>query len=248
MWNENTHKGWDGKTNLERFLESTVSYCDSLVMYDDESFDNSTDLVMSYDGLFEDLELIRGTKNDFQSELAHKQMALEKCRKIGATHVLWLDVDEVIEARGEMGAMRALCDNMSRGAVNFFQKNLWRTDRYIRTDGLWDQGLFCRLWAMHDGLHYNPTPGLHQDLAPKGIIGRDTTTLKVIHHGFASSDNVLRKYYLYKNHGQNGNALNRLIDESTMRVKESSESWFEESGWPFGPDKSVFKRPLVEML
>lgn len=245
MFNENTHRGLDGKTNLRRFMDSISKYCDALVMFDDESFDHSVDFVNSYD--FE-THVIHGSRNDFKNEIAHKQLCLDKCREIGATHLLWLDVDEVIEARGETGAIRALCQSMEKGAVNFFQRNLWRTDRYYRTDELWAQGLFCRLWKLTPQLHYDVKPGLHQDLAPRGIEGRSTTQLKVIHYGFSTSDDVLRKYYMYKRHGQSGRALDRLLDESSLRVKPTNPDWFSDSALPCGPEKEVYKVPLREML
>jgi hypothetical protein len=245
MFNENTHKGFDGKTNLRRFMDSITKYCDALVMYDDESFDNSVKLAESYD--FE-THLISGVENDFENELAHKQLCLDKCRQIGATHVLWLDVDEVVEAYAERVAMRALCETMTTGGVNFFQRNLWRTDKYYRKDELWAQGLFCRLWKLTPALHYDVRPGLHQDLAPKGIIKRATTQLKVIHYGFATSDDILRKYYMYKRHGQKGRALDRLLDESSLRIAPSKPEWFSNPNWPFGPDKEVYQRSLRSML
>lgn len=246
MYNENTHKGVDGQTNLKRFLDSVSRYCDGLVLYDDASMDNSRDLARSYQDKFEDFVLIEGNKNSFDSELAHKQMSLERCGAIGATHILWLDVDEVVESIGERGGIRALCENMEKGAVNFFQRNLWRTDRYYRVDELWAQGLFCRLWKFTDALHYDVKKGLHQDLAPKGIEGRTTTQLKVIHYGFATSDDVLRKYYLYKGHGQKGRDLNRLVDESGLRVAPSDPKWFNVP--PQGPEKEIYRTPLKSML
>ena len=251
MFNENTHKGLDGKTNLRRFLDSISQYCDSLVMYDDESFDNGVALVRSYEDFFEEVVLLEGKRNDFTNELAHKQMCLDHCRKIGADYILWLDVDEVVEAYGERVGIRALCDQLAdgpHGAVNFFQRNLWRTDKYFRKDELWAQGLFCRLWKVTPELHYDVRPGLHQDLAPKGIVGRSTTQLKVIHYGFATSDDVLRKYYMYKRHGQKGRDLQRLLDESTLRVAPSKPEWFSDPNWPHGPDKEVYKVPLRKML
>ena len=248
MYNENTHKGVDGNTNLKRFMDSVSKYCDSIVIYDDNSIDNSRDLACSYSDKFEDLVVLRGKENTFKDEIAHKQLSLDVCRDIDSTHILWLDCDEVIEAKGERGGIRAMCENMEKGGVNFFQRNLWRTDRYYRTDELWAQGLFCRLWRVTDLLHYDVKMGLHQDLAPKGIVGRSTTPLKVIHYGFATSDDILRKYYLYKSHGQSGHELNRMIDESALRLAKSKPEWFNNPAWPGGQEKDIFLTPLKSML
>ena len=248
VFNENTHKGHDGKTNIERCLNSIIKYCDSLVIYDDKCIDNTMDLVRSYKDLFEDLIIIEGTENNFTNELAHKQECLNKCREINSTHIMWLDADEVVEFTGENGGVRHLCESMIKGAVNFYQKNLWRTDRHIRVDELWDIGLFCRLWQVTPELRYEIKSGLHHDLVPRGIIGRETTQLKIIHYGFETTDSILRKYYTYKSHGQKGNDLKRLIDESSLRIAQVQPKWFGNDWQPSGPTSEVYSKPLRSLM
>jgi glycosyltransferase involved in cell wall biosynthesis len=250
MYNENTHKGHDGLTNLARFIESIAKYCDALVMYDDASTDNSVQALEAMQEKLDAIEyfapcgspyrlreihVIKGKKNQFNQEMAHKAEALERAKQILSNWILWLDVDEVIEARGEQGAVRELCEGANKGAFNLFNRNLWRTDRYYRTDELWNVGLFCRLWKVTDALHYEPKSGLHNDLVPKGINGRETNDLRVIHYGFASNQNILRKYHTYKAHGQKGRALDRLIDESSIKLAAAKPEWFNDPSWPYGP-------------
>lgn len=238
MYNENTHVGVDGKTNLQRFMDSISKYCDALVMFDDGSTDDSRDLVMSY--LFEDrlqeIEIPGNPpgQNNFKNELYHKARSLEHCRRLNADWVFWLDCDEVIEAKGERGGVRELCEATTKGGVNLFERNLWRTDRVVRVDELWAQGLFCRLWKLTDALSFDIKPGLHHSLAPDGIVGRDTGTLKVIHYGYADDESIIRKYNTYKAHGQTGRALDRMIDESSLRLGEASPDWFSDPHWPYG--------------
>lgn len=251
MYNERSIIGSDGRSNLERFLLSIDKYCDALVMYDDASTDGSVGLLELWRASLplcddsvrlKEIHIIRGTINEFNAEMSHKVLALDKCKQIGSDWILWLDVDEVIEARGEQGALRELCEGAKRGAINLFNRNLWRSDRYYRVDELWNAGLFCRLWRVTDELqYYRPTPGLHQDLVPKNIEGRDTKNLRVIHYGFATDKNILRKYHTYKSHGQKGRALQRLVDEKTIRLCSADPLWFNDTDWPHGPETILGK-------
>jgi len=253
MFNEHTKAGWDKQTNLSRFIRSIAKYCDALVMYDDCSTDGSVGYLemckksLSMCGVrLKEIHVIHGQKNDFKHEMEHKAEALSKCREIGTDWVIWLDVDEVIEARGEKGRVRELCEAAKRGAYNLFNVNLWRTDRYYRVDELWNKGLFCRLWRLTSELHYKPQEGLHQDLVPKGIIGRDTAKLKVIHYGFVKDSFILDKYFNYRKHGQSGRALARLIDEESLRLADISSVWFDAG--PHGPTTMVYDKRLVELV
>ena len=101
---------------------------------------------------------------------------------------------------------------------------------------------------MTDELRYEPKTGLHQDLVPKGIVGRDTSKLRVIHYGFATDEALLAKYRTYESYGQNGVALDRLIDESTLRLAEADKAWFSDSDWPHGPGVDIYNVKLREKL
>lgn len=251
MYNEKSIIGPDGKSNLGRFLMSIERYCDALVMYDDASTDDSVamlelwnaSLPHRYDNVrLKEIHIIKGTTNDFRSEMSHKALALDKCKQIDSDWILWLDVDEVIEAKGERGGVRELCVTTKFDAVNLFNKNLWRSDRYYRVDELWNIGLFCRLWKVTNSLYYEPKIGLHHNLVPKGIKSmEDNTDLKVIHYGFATDKNILRKYHTYKAHGQKGRALQRLVDEKTIQLQSADPTWFTDLLWPYGPETLLGK-------
>lgn len=250
MYNENTHIGVDGKTNLKRFMDSISKYCDALVMFNDGSTDDSRDLVWSYQsrGMLQEIEMPSNPpgENNFKNEVYHKARSLEHCRRLNADWIFWLDCDEVIEQVGEQGGIRSLCEDAKSDAVNFFERNLWRTDKYYRVDELWAQGLFCRLWRLTDNLHYDVKPGLHQSLAPKGINKIITSNMKVVHYGFADDKSILRKYKTYKAHGQTGRDLDRLIDERTLRVRKTHDGWLEEL---YGPGlEEAYNKPLRKLV
>lgn len=239
MYNENTHVGVDGLTNLQRFMQSISSYADGLVMFDDGSTDDSLEYVKSWDSKL-DIETPGNPpgENNFKNELYHKARSLEHCRRLKADWVLWLDSDEGLQHNNaNKSFLEVLCKNAEAcgaDAMNLFERNLWRTDRYYRVDELWARGLFCRFWKMSDKLSFNVKKGLHHDLSPSGLHRRINVLPKVIHYGYADDESIMRKYHLYKSHGQSGHALNRMIDERTLRLEEACPEWFNEN-WPCGP-------------
>lgn len=196
-------------------------YCDIICVYDDASTDGSADIAESY----EKVRLIRGETNAFDRETFHKQKLLEYTMSFNPDWIFWMDADEVIEKRGEDGALREICENSDRDAHDFRQVNFWRSERYYRVDGQYNSGIFCRLWRATSKLHYNAGIGLHRKLYPEGIHTIKTENLRILHYGFGSTDNIIDKYRTYKAHGQTGWALNRLIDESGLRLAHTDVRW-----------------------
>lgn len=236
------------KGNLPRYMDSIARYCDAIVVYDDGSTDGSMDYILdcidqyvgwessdlSYQPKLKEIRFIENKTNDFQNELAHKQCLLEEARKLNSDWIIWLDADEVIEPEGEQ-FIRQLCKEGEFDSYNFFNRNLWRSEKYFRIDELWAQGLFCRLWRVTDDLYFDVKSGLHHSLVPKNIGSMtDIKDTFVLHYGFASDQAIIDKYNMYKAHGQSGRALDRLIDESTLKLAPSPTSWFRHE--PTGPE------------
>jgi hypothetical protein len=66
---------------------------------------------------------------------------------------------------------------------------------------------------------FPPHEGLHHGGAPDGIRNPAQCDAAVIHRGFATNENIVKKYLSYKSFGQRGWDLDRLIDESTLNVE-----------------------------
>src|SRR5258706_8121570 len=81
------------KGNLKRFVRYVIPLCDSLIVYDDGSTDGSAEYIKKKTPF-----CIKGKKNDFENEMFHKQLLLEKAKKLGADFVFYLDADEVLTA------------------------------------------------------------------------------------------------------------------------------------------------------
>lgn len=229
--------------NLERCLQSLSKYCDDIVIYDDASTDNSVEVARQYTDL-----IIEGKENNFGSEALHRQELLELALKNDPDWIFWIDADEIVEKRGEQGGIRELCENAGDfDCYAFHEVNLWRCENYYRIDNLYNEGYFCRLWKNTGELFIENKPGLHQRLVPPTLNREGRANLQIIHYGFASDENILRKYYTYKAHGQRGWALYRLIDERTLRCKKSNPDWFNNPPAPVTPDE-VYGVPIARKV
>lgn len=219
------------KGNLERFVKYVKPLVDALVVYDDGSTDGS------YEYLQEQTPyIIRGLKNDFASEISHKQMLLDEALKLSPDFILWLDADEVLTngAAEQLQALCAFCSDNQVDAVAFHQLNLWRSNTWRRLDSLYDVGWFVRLWRVTPGMGYqSPQPGLHQRPYPSTInTVHSTDAVQVLHYGFSSKQRLAHKYLVYQSHGQSGyDMLDRLISEEQLVLEKVPSILFPPGLW-----------------
>lgn len=208
------------KGNLERFIKYSQDLVDFMVFYDDCSTDGSYEFLIQHTP-----NVIKGDNNNFINEIEHKQMLLEKALLLEADFILWLDADEILSANITREKLQECCqmmiDNNATGML-FHEYNLWRSKTYVRTDNRYADGNFVRLWRISPRIHYNVTPGLHQHQFPVGINAdiwapNDTG---VIHYGFSSLNSLMNKYTTYKENGQEGYWLDRLLDENHLAVEK----------------------------
>lgn len=227
--------------NLRRCLDSVSRYCDDICIYDDASTDGSIEVYQEYDAT-----VLYAVYNDFKNELLHKQAQLEKIKAMGADWVWRIDCDEIVEKRGEDGALRELCETTKHDSWAFHTVNLWRSPCFFRTDSSYNDVVFNRLWRMPpDGLHFKVEEGLHLTNYPIGMTDNEGfTDLQLLHYGFASDKALIDKYKMYESHGQSGWKLLRLVDERGLKVGRSRQEWFD---YPL-PDltiNDVFKLPIA---
>lgn len=178
------------KGNLDRCLDNLIRYCDHIIVYDDASTDNSVKVAKSYE-----CHVIRGRANNQMQELAHKQVILEKALDMGATHLFWLDCDEVLDRQGTMGGLRELCRQWPSGldAYSFPEINLWRSQTWQRLDSLFCKARFVRLWKVAPGIGFNVREGVHRQLHPATIKVVEESPFSVIHYGFWDYKRMLVK-------------------------------------------------------
>lgn len=230
------------KGNLVVCLESLSRYCDEIVVYDDGSDDGSD---VYYDVF--NCRVIYGARNDFQNELSHKQQQLELCKDIGADWIFRIDADEILDWRGVQG-IRKMLEDSDKPSYAFHTINLWRSPCFYRLDNSYNDVVFNRLWRCTPDLHFDVKEGLHLTNYPVGATdGEGFAPFEILHYGFASDSAIIDKFNMYRAHGQSGWALNRLVDERTLRVAKSKKEWFQH---PLPNDRfeEVFSRSIVSQL
>jgi SAM-dependent methyltransferase len=178
------------KGNLDRCLDNLSRYCDHIVAYDDASTDNSVEIAGRYRA-----HVIQGQVNNQMQELAHKQMILEKSLELGATHLFWLDCDEVLDRKGTLSGLRRLCENWPEDidAFSFPEINLWRSQTWQRIDSLFTVARFVRLWKVQSGISFKVQDGVHKQLYPHTIREIREAPFSVIHYGFCNYKEMLVK-------------------------------------------------------
>ncbi|HKZ37898.1 MAG TPA: glycosyltransferase, partial [Chryseolinea sp.] len=229
------------KENLERFIKHILPLVDALVVYDDASTDGSYEYVKRYTP-----HVIKGKKNDFTNERAHRQQLLEAALKLKPDFILWLDADEVLTAgtKEKLQEITRECIEKDLDGISLHEINLWRSSSWQRIDNLYNDGWFVRLWRVTPQLAYTSTQrGLHQQMHPDTIKKIEKTDkLSVIHYGFASDKSIAHKYLTYKKHGQTGSLLLRLIDERTLELTPVNPSLFPTNLY------QQDQKPLVRLL
>lgn len=209
--------------NLERCLKHLSSFCDDVVICDDSSQDNSLEIAKKY------TNHIIVMPDEFKQELAHKQKLLELALSLDPDWIVFLDPDEIFDREGEQGGIRALCQYGNERRIDsfsFLYYNLWKGEENYRVDELWHKNWQRKLWRNTGNLKFNIREGLHLSQFPLGLKNERRTDIKLIHYGFAGEDKVNKKFSTYQSLGQAGWSLQRIKDETSLKVKKFEKEWF----------------------
>jgi|LakMenEpi03Aug12_release.lakeMendotaPanAssembly.Ray.scaffolds.fasta_scaffold12554_5 hypothetical protein len=226
------------KGNLENWFKQ-MSVCDYIYIYDQNSDDGSKEYYKKFDNCF----VIESPTNRFKEELICKQ---ELLNKLLSDHpdvdwILWIDGDLMLDGRllADNGKeLREICRLGSIHKIDayyFVHYNLWRSDIFYRTDDSYhainNYGGWRPLWRNNGNLHFDNVGGLHHEQYPNGLQKVVPSPFAVVHRGFATDYQIMTKYDVYKENGQNGWSLERLLDEHALEVveldRELLPDWFE---------------------
>jgi len=218
--------------NLENWFKC-MEVCDYIYIYDQ----NSTDGSKEYYKKFDNVVVIESPINDYENERICKGTLLKKLLKEhpDTDWIYWIDGDTMMDGRliGNNGYyLRDLCRHCSEQNIDgiyFGHLNLWRSDVWVRTDNNYD--MFDRdgrraLWRNNGKLYFHEQAGLHgrnPDMTdaqePMGMERSIRVPFTLVHRGFADDKQLVGKYENYKSRGQEGESLDRIIDERGLTVQ-----------------------------
>ena len=224
------------KGNLDNWFKQ-MSVCDYIYIFDQDSDDGSKEYYKKHSNCV----VIESPTNRFNEELICKQELLDKLlsEHPDVDWILWLDGDLLLDGRllSEDGKeLKELCRLGSLHNIDgymFNHYNLWRSDIYYRIDDAYHSlnGNWCALWRNNGNLQFINQSGLHLRQYPNGIHRINPTPYAVVHRGFATDYQIMTKYDVYKENGQEGWKLERLLNEHELEVvrleDELLPNWFE---------------------
>jgi len=202
--------------NLVRCLENCKRWSDDIFIYDDCSDDGSQEV---YEKYTDKKNIIFGAKKEFNMEQFHKQQLLTLALKTNPDWIGWIDGDTILDRRLTddcRGYLQGI-DDQGFDHARLHNLNLWRHPSFYRMDNSFNNLWHVVFWKNNGKLHYNPKPRLHYPGNPQGIskLHNIEYGYHLLHYGFATKLQIVKKYLTYKSYGQRGWDLDRLIDEKS---------------------------------
>ncbi len=225
---------------LRNCLRSMRCLADHILVSDDASTEDVWALYREFDCV-----VIPHRQSFFERELYLKQELLVFALQFRPDWILWFDADAIL---GQFWEDRARAEQLLSSSVDkgyarlhLHNLNLWRTNGHFRTDHNFND-LWHGVWWYNTGeLFYHPTTGLHRKQYPISYVdpqrGEQAYKIeprivneftKLLHFGFATDVEIARKYFTYRERGQKGYALERLVEEAGRVLEPVNPKWFPE--------------------
>ena len=223
--------------NLENWFKC-MAPCDEIYIYDQNSTDGSKD----YYRKFDNVHVIESPENRFSQELKCKSELLQKLLKEqpDTDWIYWMDGDTLMDNRllendgASMKEVLQAVEDHHFDGVFLGHYNLWRSDVWHRVDDQYDHFMQAGrmvFWRNTGSLAFPEEDGLHKSQHPIGVNTAARVPFNLIHRGFATEEQLFYKYNLYKERGQSGWALDRLLKEEGLSVlqvpDEEIPAWIE---------------------
>lgn len=217
------------KGNLDNWFRCMFDVCDKIYIFDQASDDNSVEKYKEYSARFPNrLAVVISETNNFSNEVGCKHFLLKLLleREPDTNWIFWMDGDTVLDGRLLRGNLRKLCQQYYHtkvDALSLGHYNLWRSAIWYRTDDSYHglHGGVHALWKNNGRLHFPSSGGLHQRVIPLGLDNfQQVLPYSLIHRGFATDYQIMTKYDVYGSRGQNGWALDRLLNEEGLTVEQ----------------------------
>jgi len=240
---------------FKEYLDYNVKLFDHHIAYDDCSTDDTSRILESYG-----FKILNSDFSQFRNELLIRQNLVRIAKK-SFPNTNWfviLDIDEVLlSSRQELEELLRRADELSCQGVAFNLINLWKSKVDFRIDEYFDLVEKVHAWKNLEVLTFSSGTGLHLDLHPVNIKKiMKQKRIRILHLGFYSRNLIVKKFLTYKNLGQRGRMLWRLIDERQLETNrltqvlpclgENGKDWL--SKWTNSPpEKETLSKYLMEV-
>ena len=207
--------------HIEKFLKWNVPLFDHILVYDDASNDGTVNLLKRAG-----INVLENEVSMFRNELLirEKLLAEAKVRFPETDWFMILDLDEILTCeKADLIELIEQAEVKKCTGVSFKLVNLWKSEEYFRTDEYFNKVEKIHLWKNVPAMYFSGESGLHRELHPisiKAIYAQDS--IRILHLGFSTREKIVRKFLTYKNLGQEGRSLWRLIDERFMETQALS--------------------------
>ena len=239
--------------NLENWFRC-MEFCDYIYIYDQNSDDGSIEYYKKHDNVV----VFESPVNDFAREISCKALLLDMLLKDhpDADWIFWIDGDTILDGRmlrndaHEVHSLLKAASEQDIDSIIMGHYNLWRSDIHYRVAS--DYDWFHRngrrvFWRNNGKLKFIDNGGLHQSQYPHGLQNMIRIDRDLIHRGFATDEQILNRYKLYKDKGQAGPLLDRLIDEENLTVKKLRKE-IQPDWYLVADDTSPLEKPRIKNI
>ena len=185
---------------IQESIQSQLPICDKVLVFDDNSTDATKEIVQSFGSRVVLME------SPFQglSEGRDKQFVLQHLLAVNPEWVLWIDGDEVLEARAP-ALLSTLMANSNAACYALRICYFWNTLELIRVDGcyrnFYRNSLFRLRGQDHSRLEFSTADGAlvtSGGNCPRGLQGSGYTAgVRVKHYGYLTAEQRQRKFEWY---------------------------------------------------
>lgn len=142
--------------NLEKCIKHLNKYVDKFVIFDDESTDNSIEILRKFPKVKEIISEKQQGKHKWR-ERYNRETVLRKAKEISEaleTWVLCVDPDERFEKRFLKNIRKVIKTNPGK-AINIHFRELWDSIYKFRNDGIWNTKSKTLLFPLSDVMTFD---------------------------------------------------------------------------------------------
>lgn len=207
---------------IEFSLRALAPYVDSIVLFDDNSSDETVAIAKKLRKQCKIESILEKTTWDY-NETFYRQALLDEGRRLGGTHFICLDADEAFTSNFlQNDELRKTISKMEPGDKLIFQwLQLWRSTLKVRRDSsIWTNNSKIFAFA-DDGVSNYHAQEFHLLRNPQGLTGKNlaiqSNEMGVMHFQFVNWENLLIKQAWYR--------CLELVKDETKSVAEINERY-----------------------